>query len=113
MMKILLGYDGSESADAALHDLKRAGLPEEADALIVSVADVMMAPATSNYEIAEQALTSRRVTAGLMLAQKQTARVLSETKAFTTKATERVRSYFPDWQARAQVLSGQPSQELG
>ena len=112
MMKILLGYDGSESADAALHDLKRAGLPEEAEALIVSVADVMMAPATSNYEIAEQPLTSRRVTAGLMLAQNQTARVLSETKAFTTKATERVRSYCPDWQVRAQVLSGQPSQEL-
>lgn len=80
MMKILLGYDGSESADAALHDLKRAGLPDEAEALILSVADVMMAPATSNYEIAEQALTSRRVTAGLMLAQKQTARVLSEAK---------------------------------
>ena len=37
MMKILLGYDGSESADAALHDLKRAGLPDEAEALIVSV----------------------------------------------------------------------------
>ena len=24
MMKILIGYDGSESADAALHDLQRA-----------------------------------------------------------------------------------------
>ena len=34
MMKILLGYDGSKSADAALHDLKRAGLPAEAQALI-------------------------------------------------------------------------------
>ena len=27
MMKILIGYDGSDSADAALHDLQRAGLP--------------------------------------------------------------------------------------
>jgi nucleotide-binding universal stress UspA family protein len=112
MMKILLGYDGSESADAALHDLKRAGLPDEAEALIVSVADVMMAPATSNYEIAEQALTSRRVSAGLMLAQKQAARVLSEAKAFTRKASERIRSYFPSWNVRAEVLAGQPSQEL-
>jgi nucleotide-binding universal stress UspA family protein len=112
MMKILLGYDGSESADAALRDLKRAGLPNEAEALIVSVADVMMAPATSNYEIAEQALTSRRVAAGLMLAQKQTARVLSDAKEFTTKASEQVRSYFPDWDVRAEVLTGQPSQEL-
>ena len=112
MMKILIGYDGTESADAALHGLKRAGLPDEAEALIVSVGDVMMASATSNYEIAEQALTSRRVTAGLMLAQKQTARVLSEAKAFTTKASQRVRSYFPGWDVRAEVLAGAPSQEL-
>jgi hypothetical protein len=44
MMKILIGYDGSESADAALHDLQRAGLPDDAEALIVSVADVIMVP---------------------------------------------------------------------
>jgi nucleotide-binding universal stress UspA family protein len=112
MVKILLGYDGSKSADAALHDLKRAGLPDEAEALIVSVADVMMGPATSNYEIAEQALTSRRVSAGLRLAQKQTARVHSEAKAFTTIASEQLRSYFPNWDVRTEVLAGQPSQEL-
>ena len=35
-MKILIGYDGSECADAALDDLKRAGLPERAEAHILS-----------------------------------------------------------------------------
>ncbi len=112
MMKILLGYDGSESADAALHDLKRAGLPDEAEALIVSVADVFMPAATSSYEIAEQAFASRRVTASLMLAEEQRARLLLEAKAFTTKAGERVRSYFPGWHVVTEVLAGQPSQEL-
>ena len=112
MMKILIGYDGSESADAALHDLQRAGLPDDAQALIVSVADVMMVPATTNYEIFEQALTSRRVASGLMLAKKQTARVLLEARALTTKASERVRSYFPDWHVRAQEPAGQPFEEL-
>ena len=111
-MKILIGYDGSESADAALDDLQRAGLPDYAQALIVSVADVMMVPATTNYEIFEQALTSRRVASGLMLAKKQTARVLLEAKALTTKASERVRSYFPDWHVRAQEPAGQPFEEL-
>lgn len=107
-MKILIGYDGSESAAAALRDLQRAGLPDDAEALIVSVADVMMVPAQTNYEIFEQALTSRRVTSGLLLAQKQTARVLLEAKALTTKASERVRSYFPDWHVHAQEPAGQP-----
>ncbi|MFN2407801.1 MAG: universal stress protein [Pyrinomonadaceae bacterium] len=111
-MKILLAYDGSESADAALRDLKRAGLPDEAEALIVSVADVFMPAATSNYEIAEQALASRRVTASLVLAQKQKAHALLEAKAFTAKAGERLRSYFPGWHMREEVLAGQPSQEL-
>jgi nucleotide-binding universal stress UspA family protein len=110
-MKILIGYDGSDSADAALRDLQRAGLPDDTEALIVSVADVMMLPA-ANHEMFEQALTSRRMTSGLLLAQKQTARVLLEAKALTTKASERVRSYFPDWHVRAQEPAGQPSEEL-
>ena len=76
MMKVLIGYDGSQSADAALVDLQRAGLPVEAEALIVSVADVMMVPATPAYELAGEALMSRRVTAGLVYAQRQTERVL-------------------------------------
>lgn len=111
-MKILIGYDGSESADAALHDLQRAGLPDDAEALIVSVADVMMLPAKANYEIFEQGLTSRRVTSGLMLAQKQTARVLLEARALTTRASERVRSYFPGWHVHAEEPAGQPFEEL-
>ena len=43
-MKILIGYDGSESADAALKDLTRAGLPSEADVLVMSLADVFLPP---------------------------------------------------------------------
>jgi hypothetical protein len=39
-MKIVIGYDGSAHAGAALDDLRRAGLPRDAEALIVSVADV-------------------------------------------------------------------------
>ena len=34
-MKVLIAYDGSESADTAIDDLRRAGLPSEADALDV------------------------------------------------------------------------------
>lgn len=30
-MKILIGYDGSPSADAALDDLQRAGLPADVE----------------------------------------------------------------------------------
>jgi nucleotide-binding universal stress UspA family protein len=106
MMKVLIGYDGSQSADAALVDLQRAGLPKEAEALIVSVADVMMVPDTSAYELAAEALTSRRAAAGLVYAQRQSERVLLEAKDFVSRARDQIRSYFPHWSVRAETLTG-------
>ncbi len=106
MMKILIGHDGSQSADAALVDLQRAGLPDEAEALVVSVADVMMVPQMPAYELAGEALMSRRVTAGLVHAQRQTERVLTEAKDFARRASDQVRSYFPHWSVRAETLAG-------
>jgi nucleotide-binding universal stress UspA family protein len=112
MMKILIGHDGSQSADAALVDLQRAGLPDEAEALIVSVADVMMVPETPGYELAAEALMSRRVTAGLVNAQRHTERVLKEAKDFAGRARDQVRSYFPHWSVRAETLAGPAAWEL-
>jgi hypothetical protein len=43
-MKVLIAYDGSSYADAALDDLRRAGLPREGEALVVSVGDVLVTP---------------------------------------------------------------------
>jgi nucleotide-binding universal stress UspA family protein len=112
MMKILIGHDGSQSADAALVDLQRAGLPVEAEALVVSVADIMMVPKTPAYELAGEALMSRRVTAGLVHAQQATERVLAEAKEFANRAKEQVRSYFPHWNVRAETLAGSAAWEL-
>ncbi len=112
MMKILIAHDGSQSADAALVDLQRAGLPVEAEALIVSVADVMMVPATPAYELAGEALMSRRVTAGLAYAQRETERVLKEAEEFANRAKEQVRSYFPRWNVSAETLAGSAALEL-
>jgi len=106
MMRILIGHDGSQIADAALVDLQRAGLPVEAEALVVSVADVMMVPQTPAYELAGEALMSRRVTAGLAYAQRQTERVLNEAKDFARRASDQVRSFFPHWNVRAETLAG-------
>jgi hypothetical protein len=35
--RVLIAYDGSECADVAVEDLRRAGLPEKVHALILSV----------------------------------------------------------------------------
>jgi nucleotide-binding universal stress UspA family protein len=45
--KVLIAYDGSPCADAALEDLRRAGLPEKAHAVIFSVVESWLPPPSS------------------------------------------------------------------
>ena len=51
-MKLLIAYDGSSCADAALDDLSRAGLPHAAEVLVLSVADVLLPPDGGTSEAA-------------------------------------------------------------
>jgi nucleotide-binding universal stress UspA family protein len=111
-MRILIGYDGSESADAALDDLGRAGLPHEVEALIISVSDGLVNPSSSIADIAGSAVTSRRVTSTIALVREQAARALEEAKEFAAKASARVRSSLPAWEVQAVGLPGSPSTEL-
>ena len=111
-MRLLIGYDGSESADAALADLRRAGLPRDTKALILSVADVMRMPALSSNELVEQALVSRRLMSGMILAQTQTSQALKEANQFASEASARVQTLFPEWEVRADAVIGNPVREL-
>lgn len=111
-MKILIGHDGSQSADAALVDLQRAGLPAEAEALVVSVADIMMVPETVGRELAAEALMSRRAASSLLYAQRQSEIVLNEARDFANGARDQVQAYFPHWNVRAETLAGSAGWEL-
>jgi hypothetical protein len=51
-MKVLVAYDGSERADAALDDLRRAGLPSDAQIKVLSVVENWLPP-PSGLEIIE------------------------------------------------------------
>ena len=69
--KVLIPYDGSESAETALDDLRRAGLPQELDAL-VAVTNVWLP--LSPYEIT-RAVSARRMmvlTAGVVFLRAST-----------------------------------------
>ena len=43
-MKVVIAYDGSDCAKAAVDDLRRSGMPRHADALVVSVAETLLPP---------------------------------------------------------------------
>ena len=56
-MKVLIAYDGSPCADAALDDLKRAGLPGAVEVLVVSVAEFWLPPPSATFKPVLSAVT--------------------------------------------------------
>ncbi|MCI0391437.1 MAG: universal stress protein [Acidobacteria bacterium] len=80
-MKILVAYDGSECADAALDDLCRAGLPDNAQIKVLSVVESWL-PSPSGLEIAEHIDKDQEY---LALAQRGAARLLSTERGWDVK----------------------------
>ena len=87
-MKILVAYDGSECADAALDDLRRAGLPPDAQIKILSVIEHWL-PAPSGFEIVEGIDKNQEY---LALAQRAGMRLLSMNPSWDVKAESRAGS---------------------
>jgi nucleotide-binding universal stress UspA family protein/predicted transcriptional regulator len=106
-MKIVIGYDGSEHADAALDDLRQAGLPRDAEALIISVAEGAMPP-LSLSGITEGALDSQQVASAVTYTSNEIARA----KEFARLGGERIKSSFPEWKVNAEYLVGDPADAL-
>jgi nucleotide-binding universal stress UspA family protein len=111
-MKVLIGYDGSLSAEAALEDLRRAGLPREGEALVVSVGEALALPEQYAAEVVGAALTSRRLASGLASARHRAEKALEEARVLAEAAARRVRFFLPGWEVRAEPLAGTPHWEL-
>lgn len=107
-MKVLIGYDGSESADAVFEDLKRAGLPADTEAILAWVGDLLMT-SPPIQEAVVQALTSRRVASGIKQAQTHAAKVIKKEREFAANGKKQLSELFPDWRVRSEVFTGTPA----
>ncbi len=109
-MKLLIGYDGSEAADAALGDLARAGLPDTGDALIVAASDV--------WPQAEPALGPSTVkapnwlTPALKDAHAQVERELGNSRAMAATAKERLAGILPGWKVECDAALDSPRRAI-
>ncbi len=112
-LKILIAYDGSASADAALNDLQVAGLPREAEVLIVNVLERWLPP-PSSYEFVEEVFGNSDSAAA------KTVRVIEDLEIqriedespILAKAIKTLRSYFPDWKIETFSVHGSPSYQI-
>ena len=101
-MKILIGYDGSGYADAALDHLLRAGLPRRADALVISVAGRSLSePPPSSYELVEAMQKVGPDADSQSGVGKKASLAEAEALALSLQASKRLKSIFPDWDVRA------------
>ena len=118
MKRILIGYDGSPAADAAIEDLRHAALPEEANALVMSVADVWV-PLTAEAIAApfaaspEASAPSVRFTATKLLnairgAQEKARLAVAAHRELARRGCERVKRLFPGWICTSEACGDSP-----
>jgi nucleotide-binding universal stress UspA family protein len=110
-MKLLIGYDGSACADCALDDLQRAGLPREAQAVVLSVAEQWLPFPLSGDVVGAEPVNSRATVARPALAPCP-AEALEEALALAGKARARLKSYFTAWEVSGETASGSPAREI-
>ena len=112
-MKILIAYDGSTCADDALNDLPRAGLPREADALIVRVQERWLPP-PSGYETAEEFVVSTKSVAAKPAREEQEPQTETDGEYLESleQASQRTGAYFPEWKKEILPLKGSPAREI-
>ena len=108
-MKILIGYDGSEFGDAALEDLRRAGLDTEVEACIMTVADVFV-PLPVDEEV-ENAVPMYEPQA-VRRAHERAQHKLDEATDLAKRVSERIKASFPNWQITSEAEADSPAWAL-
>lgn len=108
-MKILIGYDGSEAADAALEDLQHAGLPADGEVLVMSVADVFVPPPVD--EVLDNTFPMY-LPEGVRRADERARHKLEQVTNLAKGASERIKSMFPDWRVAYQAEADSPAWAL-
>lgn len=92
--KLVIGYDGSTCSQAALDDLKRAGLPARVDAVVVTVADVFPPP---DDELPGEELISPAAAALVARSQAETRKAIGHALKLAEQGASRVKADFPNW----------------
>ena len=105
--KVLIAYDGSSCSDAALKDLGRAGLPTAVDAVVVTVADIILPP--PDDELPADDVPAVRIPEVERHAKEHAERAINETQAFANQGAKRVKKDFPGWNVRSEVRCDSPA----
>jgi nucleotide-binding universal stress UspA family protein len=99
-MKVLIAYDGSTHAGAAIDDLARAGLPQTADAIVLSAVEWPTAQALKSWGMVETDFSPE------WIERIATAQKLAE------EGASRLRKLFPNWNIEVEPSAGNPAEVI-
>lgn len=97
-MRVLIAYDGSTHATAALDDLRRAGLPRQTEAIVVSVAHRGWPHGKDEGENGQF--------------ENPWKATMKEAEALAEEGKSRLQALFPSWSVSAEPLWGDPASIL-
>lgn len=104
-MKLLVAYDGSPGAAAALTDLEHAGLPPNVHATVLSVADVWLPPEGSKPDPAPPEWLAKAFEQNL----RERLQTVEQMRSEAVSAAERLRRAFPAWTIEAEACGDSPA----
>ena len=108
--RILIACDGSGYSHAALSELQRSGLSNEAEALIISVSEIWL-PLPVKYQETE-IFTDGDLAEYFQKHREQADSNLAEAKAIVCQAREELLRFFPDWNIKTEAARGAPAREI-
>lgn len=116
-MKVLIAYDGSDCSKEAIKDLRRAGLPRETEALVVSVCDAALppaaaVPASNLINVPQARLIAYEIEARVKEARSQALRAVEEAHKLAEEVVGQLKSSFPAWHVRVEAMAGTPAPAL-
>jgi nucleotide-binding universal stress UspA family protein len=98
-MKILIAYDGSDGAESAIDDLKRAGLPRRAEAVVLTIVEELIPMPAS--------IGGVDTTFAKSLLEEE-----KDSLALARRARSRIHHLFPGWEIMAEAGIGSPVGEI-
>lgn len=109
-MKLLIAYDGSRDAEAAIHDLRSSGLPPAGSARVISVAEVWLPPSDSIGD--EDGSGSPYTDEIVREARERGEKAVSESQILAGFAAYRARVALPGWDVTSFASYGSPGWEI-
>jgi nucleotide-binding universal stress UspA family protein len=109
-MNILIAYDTSEFAKAAIDDLPRAGLPPKANVLVVCVGETLLPTPSGRMANVPPSALPARVAGTLVQVRAEFDQAKQEAGVLAREGSLRVHRLFPHWGVYHEAVVGVPAE---